>query len=120
MRKSSKSKAVRSAIARSKAMRLSWERRKVEMNAPIESDLLSSRGLTHGSFDSNARISQALKQVMRSAAYHSLPNTVFIESLDMIASKISRILSGRGDFKDHWDDIAGYATLAANKCSEPE
>ena len=40
------------------------------------------------------------------------------ESLDMIAHKIGRILAGDPDFRDHWDDIAGYAKLVADKCSK--
>jgi hypothetical protein len=39
-----------------------------------------------------------------------------IEALDMIALKLSRILSGQANFKDHWDDIAGYAKLGAEAC----
>ena len=34
------------------------------------------------------------------------------ESLEMIAVKIARILSGDPDFADHWDDVIGYAKLA--------
>jgi len=36
----------------------------------------------------------------------------------MIALKLSRILSGQADFKDHWDDIAGYAKLASEVCTK--
>jgi hypothetical protein len=36
------------------------------------------------------------------------------EALDMICSKISRILSGNPDFPDHWLDIEGYARLVNN------
>lgn len=35
------------------------------------------------------------------------------EALDMIVHKMHRILSGAPDYEDHWDDIAGYADLAA-------
>ena len=34
----------------------------------------------------------------------------------MIALKLSRILSGQANFKDHWDDISGYAKLASEAC----
>ena len=37
-----------------------------------------------------------------------------LETLDMIAVKLSRILAGQPDFKDHWDDIAGYAKIYSN------
>jgi hypothetical protein len=34
----------------------------------------------------------------------------------MIALKLSRILSGQANFKDHWNDIAGYAKLGSEAC----
>lgn len=79
--------------------------------------LLTERNSTHGDFSDNATVSQALKLVM----FTHLPgaksrlNVVQIECLEMIALKISRIVSGKADVKDHWDDIAGYATLASRE-----
>ena len=40
------------------------------------------------------------------------------EALDMIAHKIGRICAGNPNFKDHWADIAGYAQLVADRCTE--
>lgn len=77
--------------------------------------LLQSREKTHGSFYTNARISQQLKGIFEL----NLPRPccdVHKEALDMIALKLSRILSGQANFKDHWDDIAGYAKLASEQC----
>jgi hypothetical protein len=37
------------------------------------------------------------------------------ESLDMISNKIARIVNGNPSEPDHWIDIAGYATLIANR-----
>jgi hypothetical protein len=37
------------------------------------------------------------------------------EALDMIASKIARIVIGDYDHVDSWVDIAGYATLVADR-----
>ena len=73
--------------------------------------LLEERAETHGSFENNARISQALKRLFN----HEDPvyTDVQREALDMIALKLSRILSGHAYFKDHWDDIAGYAKLVS-------
>lgn len=34
----------------------------------------------------------------------------------MIAHKIGRILNGDPNYRDSWDDIAGYAKLAADRC----
>jgi hypothetical protein len=38
------------------------------------------------------------------------------ECLDMIALKISRVLSGRSLERQHWEDIEGYAHLALREC----
>jgi hypothetical protein len=32
----------------------------------------------------------------------------------MTANKWGRILAGDAHFKDHWNDLAGYATLGSN------
>jgi hypothetical protein len=77
--------------------------------------LLVERNKTHGSFRLNATISQALKSAMYGKGVRP-DNDVFCEALDMIALKLSRILSGQADYKDHWDDIAGYAKLASEAC----
>ena len=77
--------------------------------------LLVERESTHGNFTTNARISQILKEIFLDNGYkHFTPAQ--IEALDMIALKLSRILSGQPNFRDHWDDIAGYAKLASEAC----
>ena len=38
-----------------------------------------------------------------------------IEALDMIASKIARVVNGNPNHIDSWIDIAGYATLVADR-----
>jgi hypothetical protein len=42
------------------------------------------------------------------------------ESLDMIATKIARILIGDPYHHDNWIDIAGYAMLIANRLQQQE
>jgi hypothetical protein len=80
--------------------------------------LLSDRNKTHGNFNDNAAISQAIKEVFqRSPAWQELP-PVHRESLDQIALKLSRVLSGHSLYSDHWLDIAGYAKLAAEICDD--
>ncbi len=78
--------------------------------------IIIERAVTHGDFESNARISQCIKAVFHSANSWQGMSSVHKEALDMIALKISRILSGRPDHRDHWDDVAGYAKLAADRC----
>jgi len=73
--------------------------------------LLSDRKKTHGNFPDNARISQMLKQVARTAPNWDNMNDSQRESFDLQASKWGRILAGDHNFTDHWDDLVGYATL---------
>jgi hypothetical protein len=42
------------------------------------------------------------------------------EALDMICSKISRIVNGDPDYDDSWVDIAGYAQLIVNSLKEDQ
>lgn len=79
--------------------------------------LLQEREKTHGSFVKNAQYYAELKGIFESAHYRNyLP--IYVNALDMIALKLSRILSGQANFKDHWDDIAGYAKLASEACDK--
>ena len=70
-------------------------------------NLLNEREKTHGSFDEVARVAQRLKDEVWSA---SIPN-VHQEALDMICTKMARIVCGDHNEIDHFRDIAGYATL---------
>jgi hypothetical protein len=101
------------------------------------SELLAQRRTTHGEFTDHARVVQRLKAVVtaemarcgkleRAASetfgpigvqYADLLSTdaVIAEALDMILHKIGRIVAGDATFKDHWVDIAGYATLVADR-----
>lgn len=79
--------------------------------------ILAERQKVHGSFIINATYSQQLKERMRRVdlgGWERLSHDQR-ESLELIATKISRILSGDRDHEDHWRDIAGYATLIADK-----
>jgi len=75
--------------------------------------ILQDREKTHGSFAKNAQLSQNLKNFFRTQNGTKNMTDVQKESLDMIALKLSRILSGNHTAKEHWDDIAGYATLVS-------
>lgn len=85
---------------------------------PSVDQILHDRGRTHGDFDHRAELTQRLKQVI-----HDVPGWYDLsyamrESLEMIMHKTGRILAGDPDFRDHWDDIAGYARLVADRCSK--
>ncbi len=73
--------------------------------------LLTERGSTHGPWPEQAELAIAIKRTFASGKNWRELEPHQEEALHMIASKISRILSGIPDFYDHWDDIAGYAKL---------
>jgi hypothetical protein len=77
--------------------------------------LLEERDRTHGNFERNAEISQRLKNLFRYYGAREMPDRQR-EALDMIALKLSRILGGQSNFRDHWKDVAGYSELAARAC----
>ena len=81
--------------------------------------LLETRQTTHGEFTDNARVSQALKNVFRSSGGWERLNQIEQESMDMIAMKFSRVLSGKSMQRQHWEDVVGYARLVEEKC-KPE
>lgn len=75
--------------------------------------LLAERNETHGDWGEQALLAQSFKRFIRTAKVPLSMNQA--EGLEMIFVKISRILSGTPNHKDHWDDIAGYATLVAKE-----
>lgn len=68
----------------------------------------------------NARCSQELKNLLHKYIELQGPDIspTQLEALDMICLKLSRIVTGRAMFRDHWKDIAGYAGLAAEACND--
>jgi hypothetical protein len=85
---------------------------------PRRPAVLDEREITHGNFNLNALHAQSLKRSIQSSTGWMTATARQREALDMIASKLARIMSGQSGFADHWLDIAGYATLAADKPSE--
>ena len=93
-----------------------------EMDAiPPKSDtvdaILDSRAKDYGHFRDNARLAQALKRTL--ADHADEVDSLFAddqwEAIEMIVSKLSRIVNGNPDKIDNWDDIAGYAKLVADR-----
>lgn len=77
--------------------------------------LTVERHKTHGDFADNARLSQAIKTLLRTRDAVTSYTDVQREALEMIALKLSRIASGNPHEPDHWRDIAGYATLVVQE-----
>ena len=72
----------------------------------------------NGPFQDQAVASQIIKDLCRDCGIWGDLTDVQKESLDMIAHKIARILAGNQDNKDHWDDIAGYASLVSKELNQ--
>ncbi|PPQ35418.1 hypothetical protein [Rhodoblastus acidophilus] len=84
-----------------------------ENKALDASRLIAEREKTHGSFAVQARVAQLIKAAIREGLEGrevELP-AAQQEALDLIATKMGRIVAGDAGFKDHWDDIQGYARL---------
>lgn len=78
-------------------------------------EILRERELTHGKFSELSNLAQALKCTMRLNIGWNLMKPDQKEALELIQTKIARIINGKSSFRDHWDDIAGYATLIADR-----
>lgn len=76
--------------------------------------ILEQRGNTNGDFANMAKITQRLHSIIRDNAVGHLTD-VHRESLHMICHKLGRITAGDPNVEDHWDDIAGYATLVSRE-----
>lgn len=79
--------------------------------------ILNERHNSYGSFRDMAALAQRLKGVAHNFAHehgrHYAPDQA--EALDMIFSKIARIVNGDANKLDSWVDIAGYAQLVADR-----
>ena len=73
--------------------------------------LLNERHTSHGSYNRTSGIAQLLKITLRDTPNWSALTPAEKESLELICVKLARICCGNSEFKDHWEDIAGYAKL---------
>jgi len=73
--------------------------------------ILKERQKTHGEYAQLASIAQRLKTVLRTGISSNKLDRVQQESLDLICTKLARIVCGNPDEPDHWVDISGYADL---------
>ena len=83
-------------------------------------EVLEERGTRYGVFMGQARIAQSLHIVLRQGMEMAGKNTFDfapdeLEAMHMIVNKIARIYNGDNHYSDSWRDIAGYATLVADR-----
>ena len=72
---------------------------------------LAEREKTYGNFEDKAFFIQMIKETMRHQEGWDYLDADMQEALDMISSKIGRIIIGDADHIDNWHDISGYAQL---------
>lgn len=96
----------------------SWQKivKEVEETTNVDKTL-DARAEMYGKFKDGATLMQSIKRVLADhAAKHG---KTFAddqwEALEMIVHKMGRIVNGDPDVTDHWLDIAGYATLIADR-----
>jgi len=82
------------------------------------SEILAAREKMHGKFEEHSSIAQNLNRTMHNTNGWAKLAPAQAEALEMIMHKIARVLNGNPDIHDHWDDIAGYATLASKSFIE--
>jgi hypothetical protein len=82
-------------------------------------ETLAARSGQYGDFAAQAKACQLIK-----AAFAKCDNWAELdddarEGLEMIAMKVSRILTGNPKNYDSWHDIAGYSEVVARKLKPP-
>lgn len=79
--------------------------------------ILDQRATQYGKFIEGAEVMQTLKQVVRTSIQKRGTALAFdqLEAIDMIIHKLGRIINGNPDNVDSWRDVAGYATLVADR-----
>ena len=75
--------------------------------------MIATRQGTHGVMRDSSVFVQEVKVLMRHQLNWPKMEAYQREALDMILHKIARILYGDPNFREHWDDVAGYAERAA-------
>jgi hypothetical protein len=87
-------------------------------------ELTNQRQKTHGSYAATSALAVKLvlaldlHPAMRRARHRAMkPEQV--HALDMICVKLARIASGDPNHIDHWQDIAGYASLVVEHLKGP-
>ena len=81
---------------------------------PVEATL-SQREALYGSFADSAHLAQGIKRAMARGTNWPRLDADHREALEMIATKIARILNGDAGVADSWHDIAGYARLVEKR-----
>jgi hypothetical protein len=88
-----------------------WEPPTIEGRKDDPVALTGERKKQHGDWSQQAGVANALKLDVRRFGNWADLTAGQQEAIDMILTKVSRVVSGDPTHADHWDDIAGYAYL---------
>lgn len=77
--------------------------------------ILDERAASYGTFEDGATIAQKFKYIMREAGALEKFDPDQVEALEIIFSKVARLLNGDNNHVDSWDDIQGYAKLISDR-----
>ena len=93
------------------------DEREPEPESADVDETLDNRAQDYGKFKDGATLMQGIKRLL--ADHARAHNKTFAddqwEALEMIVHKMARIVNGNPDKVDSWVDIAGYATLVADR-----
>ena len=95
---------------------------KAQIDASSLHAMLDERGSRYGKFTDHARLTQNLKRLVSEELWRHRKRMADdqFEALEMIMHKVGRIVCGDPDYEDSWRDIAGYATLVADRLKTGE
>ena len=81
--------------------------------------IIKSREGTHGNFRQTARTANLVRDALLAHGLIAMA-PVQQESLNMIATKLARIVCGNPDCAEHWLDIQGYCELVLEDIAHEE
>ncbi len=85
-------------------------------------NIMEERGNSYGDFGHQAMCAQTLKQILHGHAHrHAVDlSGEQKEAIDMLCTKLSRIVNGDPNKVDSWRDVEGYAKLIADRLEEQQ
>ena len=82
--------------------------------------ILEARANRYGPFINNATIAQKMKLNVACGIIWGEMDADAAEAIDMICTKISRIVTADWRYVDNWRDIEGFAKLVADRLEANE
>jgi hypothetical protein len=78
-------------------------------------DVINERENTHGDFENLSNVAQNIKSAYKMGHRYPDLKPYQREAVDLIATKLARIVCGDPNHTDNWLDGSGYFTLVLNE-----